>query len=354
MKKIAFDTLPLSSGHSARGMGVYTRRLLENLEKQISKEMKLKIDAFSFSENESKLNNYDLLHYPYFDLFYHTLPLRRGVETVVTVPDVTPLIYPKYYPPGIKGTINFRLQKQALKSVESIITITETSKKDIVRFLDIPADRVFPTHLAPNFSFKKQNRSTIKKVKDKFDLPDKFVLYIGDVNWNKNLIRLIKAVKKAKLKLVIVGKSAINENFDKGHIENKPLLTLQNMYGNDKDILRLGFVEDSELNAIWQMTTLYCMASLYEGFGLSVVEAMDAGVPVVCSRTQALVEVAGDAAVYFDPFDVDDIADKLLETFNSKSIQRELVAKGNIRVKKYSWEKTAKETIKVYKQTLRI
>jgi len=348
--KIVIDELPLHSGHAARGMGVYTRRLIESLEKELTSKREISLDTFVFSENRGRLAEYDIVHYPYFDIFYHTLPLRKDTKTVVTVPDVTPLLYPEYYPPGIKGRLNFILQKRALSNVNAVVTISETSKKDIVRFLDIPSKKVFVTKLAGNFSTKRVSTSQLSKISRKYNLPKEFILYIGDVNWNKNLLRLIKAVKRIDETLVIVGKSAVRDEYDKDHIENKPLREIQERYGNDKQVMRLGFVEDNDLNAIWQLATVYCMPSLYEGFGLSVVEAMEAGVPVVCSRTQVLVEVAGDSAVYFDPYSENDIAEKLKYVMSNKKIQKDLVSKGFFRAKKYSWQKTALETIKVYEK----
>lgn len=344
MSKIAIDSLPLVSGHASRGMGVYARNLIKNLGDNV--------DSFVFSDNKEKLKNYDILHYPYFDLFYHTLPFKKYAKTVVTVADVIPLIYPRHYPPGIKGKLNYYLQKYSLKGADAVITITETSKRDIAEYLNYPEKKIFVTLLAPNFKTKKLKISELLKIQKKYALPKEFVLYIGDVNWNKNLLNLVQAIKIVKTNLVIVGKSATNTDFNKDHIENKPLVDLQSMYGKDKDILRLGYVEDSELNAIWQLAKVSTMASYYEGFGLSVVEAMDAGVPVACSNTPALNEVAGEAALYYEPGDVNDIAGKISKLLKDGKLRMKYIKKGYEQVKKYSWKKTANETMAVYKKIL--
>lgn len=341
--KIAVNTFPLSSGHSARGMGVYTRNLIKNLNS---------VDSFLFSENKDKLKKYGLLHYPYFDLFFRTLPVKKIAKTIVTIPDTIALLYPKLYPPGIKGKVNYLLQRLALRNVDAIITISETSKKDIVRLLDIAPEKIFVTKLAGNFEVRKASTMELVDIRNKYKLPSEFVLYIGDVNWNKNVVRLIKAVKKINKTLVIVGKNAVNTDYDKTHIENAPLKEIQEKYGEDRQILRLGFVEDEDLGVIWQLASVYCMPSLYEGFGLSIVEAMDAGVPVVCSRTQALVEVAGEGASYFDPYSVEDIAAKLKEIITNKHLRKSLILKGKRKAKEYSWKKTARETMEVYKHVL--
>lgn len=349
--KIAIDSLPLVSGHKSRGTGVYTKNLIAALIK-VGNANDVKIDSFNFAEDREKLAEYDILHYPYFDLFYHTLPLIKKVKTIVTVHDVTPLLYPNYYPPGLKGTINFNIQKLALSRVDAVITVSETSKKDIVRFLNIANYKIHPIYEAPNFQYRKQSINKVNEIKIKYQLPKDYVLYIGDVNWNKNLLSLIKAIKKMKYKLVIVGKNAVSNDFDRDHIENIPLATIQDKYGRDPDILRIGYVPDDDLHSIWQLAGAYCLPSLYEGFGLSAVEAMSAKVPLILSKTQALVEVAQDSAIYFDPHSIDDIAQKIDKVMKDVKLRRILVEKGSRRAGFFSWEKAAVETISVYKKIM--
>lgn len=332
--KVAIDTGSLSDGHAVRGIGKYTRELVKALQKENKrvKDFKLATD------------NYDLVHYPYFDLFFHTLPIIKITKTVVTIHDVIPLIYPDHYPPGVKGKINFYLQKLALKNVDAVVTDTETSKKDIERFMGLPQEKIHLVYLAPAKIFKRL------EVQKKYKLPNKFVLYVGDVNYNKNILGLVEACKIAKIPLVIVGKQALETNYDKDHIENLPLRELQERYGNDKDVIRLGFLHDEDLVSIYNLATVYCQPSFYEGFGLPVLEAMACGCPVVAAKTQALVEIAEGAAIFADPKNPEDIASKLKEVIGSLSIQFKYKKLGLEHVKKFSWEKTAKLTLDVYKK----
>ncbi len=250
------------------------------------------------------------------------------------------MIYPKAYPPGIKGQIKFLIQKFNLRKADAIITISETSKKDIVRFLNINPNKIYVTLLAP------QSTTQENKGEQKYDLPEKYVLYVGDTNYNKNLLNLAKACKIAKLKLVMVGKQTAIENVN-DNIENKPWKEFLRLYKNDKDIIRLGFVDN--IDEIYKGASVYCQPSLYEGFGLPLLEAFDRGVAVVASKTQALVEVGDDACLYVDPKNPHEMARGLKKVMENKKISNDLIKKGRERLKDFSWKKCAKETLEVYK-----
>jgi glycosyltransferase involved in cell wall biosynthesis len=345
--KVAIDSGPLTSGHSVRGIGVYTKQLTQALKKDRS----VKLDVVDFAKVD--LAKYDIAHYPVFNPYFMALPLTNKTKTVVTIHDLIYLIYPDQYPPGIRGRLKFLVNKKLIRKADAIITTSETSKKDIVRFLAVDQEKIFPIYQAPAEAFRPVgDKDLLRGVKDKYNLPDRFVLYVGDVNYNKNLLGLAEACKIAKIPLVIVGKQAASSQFDRNHPENRSWVEFLKKYGQDKDILRVGFVPDEELAPIYNLANLYAQVSFYEGFGLSVLQAFACSTPAVCSKTQALVEIGQGACFFADPKDPKDIASKLRQAIENEELRSQLVETGKILVKNYSWEKTARETIEVYKKVL--
>lgn len=336
--RVAINTTPLQTGHSSRGIGYYTKNLIDSLQKYDRKN-----EYISFTQGQ-KLPKVDLIHYPYFDLFFLTLPFFNKYPTVVTVFDVIPLIFRDKYPIGLKGKIKFQIQKLALKRANQIITISNTSKGDIIGFLDIPTEKIDVAYLAADDRFKPiTNHKSLITTKKKYNLPDKFILYVGDVNYNKNLKRLLEAMVKINLPLVIVGKAAkdinLQEAKDIRDYANKLKISLKT----------LGFVPDKDLAAIYNLASLYVQPSLYEGFGLPVLEAMACGTPVVCSNTSSLSEVGGDAAIYVDPENIDSIVLGIKKGLKIGKSQKDKLI---LQSQKFSWEKTAKSTIEIYHKVL--
>lgn len=349
MIKVAIDTGPLVSVHAVRGIGFHTKILLEYL----GKTQDLKVEAVDFARVD--LSKYDVAHYQLFRPYFWSLPFKKQTKIVLTIHDLTPLIYPNAYPPGIKGKIKFLIQKFLIKNVDAVITISETSKKDIVRFLGIRPEKINVIYLAPRRIFKKMKVGTWKMnaVAKRYNLPKNFVLYVGDVNYNKNILGLAGACKIAKLPLVIVGKQAISDNFDRTNIENQPLVEFLNKYKSDPYIFRIGFVPEEDLVAIYNLATVYCFPSFYEGFSLTILEAMACGTPVVASKIQAHVEIAENAAYFVDPKDTKDIALGIEKVVKDESLRQLLINNGFDNVKDYSWEKVAKETLAVYEEVFR-
>lgn len=347
--KVAIDISPLKSAHRFRGIGAYTKHLVEALQ-----SIKLKDFEVVLIEKDEIPQDCNLIHYPYFDLFFVSLPLMRKKKTIVTIHDTTPLVFPEHYPPGIKGRVRFEAQKMALRTVDGVITDSKNSKKDIVKYLGYPKEKIYVVYLAAADIFKPiTNRRLLVTVKKKYHLPNRFVLYVGDVNYNKNILGLVKACKSIKIPVVIVGKQAVQKNFDKTNIENQPLVQLIKLYGRDKDVIRLGFVPNGDLVVIYNLAMAYCQPSFYEGFGLPVLESMACGTPVVTSKKASLPEIADKAAVFVDPYDINDIANGLTVATEDKDLREDLIKKGLKQAKKFSWKKVANETYKVYQKVVK-
>lgn len=363
--RVGIDSGPLTGGHSVRGIGFYTKNLVEALQKDEHKNLSLEVIDFS-NASELELKNFDVLHYPYFDLFYPTLRVIDGVKTVVTIHDVIPLIYPNIYKAGIKGRINLFKQKQAMAKVDIVITDSETSKKDIVRLLNYPANRIKVIYLAANKIYKKiDSKFELEKVKKYYKLDNNFVLYVGDVNYNKNVAILAQACINLKIQLVIVGKHAtqieeiLSSNnrgmrdfyrkiLKKKHPEVLHLETLNELF-KSKYIKRLGFVNDQDLVAIYNLAGVYAMPSIYEGFGFTPLEAMASGCPVIINKSQTLVEVSGDGAMIVNFKKNGELENALESVISNSKLRNSLINKGMRQIKKYSWKKTALETLELYK-----
>jgi glycosyltransferase involved in cell wall biosynthesis len=329
--KVAIDSAPLTSGHSVRGIGVNTRELLEGF--KLVPHNGVQIEEVDFSKDN--LSGYDIVHYQYFKPYFIDLPFSKTTRKVIlTIHDLIPLIYPTHYPAGIRGMLSFAANKYLVKkNVDAIITISETSKKDICRFLGVNPKMVHVIHLAPRPIFKKIEIKNWKMEIDGVHVPKRFALYVGDVNYNKNIPNLVKACKIADIPLVIAGKQAYEvEKMNLDHPE------LNHLKGVDwSGVIRLGFVPDENLVELYNLATVYIQPSFYEGYGLPALEAVACGTPVAIAKSQCMMEILGDDYNYFDPNDAKSIAKAVTNPNVGKKLPRT-----------YSWEKTAKETLKLY------
>ena len=243
--------------------------------------------------------------------------------------------------------------KLALKKAKRIVTDSISSKNDIIKYAGIPENKIDVVYLAAGDKFRKLKIENLKlKIARKYDLPEKFALYVGDVTWNKNLPRLVEASIKADVPLVMTGKTLLSTDFDKDNPWNQDLVKVQKLSEGNKNIIRIGFVSDQDLVVLYNIAAVFVMPSIYEGFGLPVLEAMSCGCPVVTSREGSLTEVAGDAAFYVDAYDVDSISDGIRKVFSDTRLRKELSEKGIVQAQKFSWKKTARNTIDTYKYIL--
>lgn len=348
--KIALDISPLQKEkylqHRVRGTGFYIHSLKDAFMEYFPRN-----NYVFFTKDDKLSNNLDVVHFPYFEPFFLSLSFIKNCKNVVTVHDLTPLVFPEHFPSGIRGKIKWFFQKTALHKMHAIITDSQSSKNDIIRYTNVLSERIHVIYLAADKHFKQINDNKKKlALKEKYHLPEKFVLYVGDVTWNKNLPRLLTAMENVDVPIVMVGKALKEANFDKNNPWNSDIAKVQKMAKDNKKIILLGFVPTEELVLLYNVATVFAMPSLYEGFGLPILEAMSCGCPVVTTQGGSLKEVAGDAAVYVNAYDPIDIAKGIQEILENRSKQEDLRQKGFAQVKKFSWKKTAQDTIKVYEK----
>jgi len=349
--KIAIDITPIKGemkGHKIRGVGFYLTYLKRALLQYYPEN-----EYIFFAQGEKVDTSLDLVHYPYFEPFFMTLPLFTKQKRIITVHDLTPLLFPKNFPVGIKGNISWQVQKHNVQQSAGIITDSVASQKDIIKITDVKKEKIAVAYLAAAEEFKiLEAGKWQQELKKRYHLPDKFVLSVGDVTWNKNLPRLVNAIKKTDCSLVMVGKTLVEQNFDRAHPWNQDLVTVSKLTEGDNQFIKLGFVPTEDLVLLYNVASAFVMPSLYEGFGLPILEAMQSGCPVITTKEGSLPEVAGEAAYYVDAYDVDNMAEGIKKVFSTKSLQESLSKKGSEQAKKFNWQKTAEHTVMAYKKAL--
>ncbi len=228
------------------------------------------------------------------------------------------------------------------KASDGIITISEQVKKDIIRYYKIGADRISVAHLAVNHElFFPMSGDIPAPVRTKYNLPERYLLYAAALLPHKNHTRLLPAFKEVirempGTKLVLTGA------WDKGHDAMTGLISES---GLQKDVVMLGWVPFADIPGLYRGADLFVYPTLHEGFGLPVLEAMASGVPVVCSRIEPLIGLAGNAAILVDPYDQADIARGILSVLRDKTLRMKLIEAGVLRARTFTWEKTAHDTL---------
>jgi glycosyltransferase involved in cell wall biosynthesis len=280
-----------------------------------------------------------------FHFLYNAPSVVFNIPFVLTIHDVSYKHVPHMISIRNKLSLSLQLYINA-KKAKRIITDSETSKKDIIRFFNVNPENIEVIYLSVdnNFLIKRDEEKKLK-ISAKYDLPEKYILYVGTFLPHKNLETLIIGFKelnqhyKLSHKLVLAGKKG--RNYKK--IEN--LLSQLKM---NNDVKIIGFVPDEDLPYIYSLSDLFVFPSLYEGFGLPLLEAMASGVPVLASNSSCLPEIAGDAALYFNPKDSRDLNAKIVSILDNKILSKELISKGFNRVKHFSWKKMTEKTLMLY------
>lgn len=240
-------------------------------------------------------------------------------KKVTTYHDVVPLKYPQWSHPKIVAVHKRRL-KLVEEEIDMVIAVSESAKKDLVEISKIAADKIRVIYEGPTGNFQPQTEEKKKKFKKKYNLPEKYVLAIGGIGERRNFKRIKEAAENYDL--VIAGQT-------------------------------LPWLSMDELELLYSSAEVLLYPSFYEGFGLPILDSFACGVPVITSNVSSMPEVGGDAALYVDPYQMEDIKEKLDLVMNDRKLRQDLVKKGSARVKQFSWEKAARETTEVYRELMK-
>jgi glycosyltransferase involved in cell wall biosynthesis len=351
--KVAIDVSPTFDGNSLRGIGYFTKNLIPALQKEIATNPQFKNIEINLIENCKQTHDqYDLVHYPFFDPFKLTLPPKKNIPTIVTVYDLIPRQFKEHFPVGLRGEVYWQLQKFRLKQSDYLVTCSHYSKHIISDLINYPADKIFVTYAAADDNYKPiDNKKLLQSIKNKYKLPDKFVLYVGDINWNKNIPSLVKCCQKLKFPLVIVGSAATQNNVPV-HPWTTDLRWLQLQAQSNKLITLTGFVPDEDLPQIFNLATLYCQPSYAEGFGIPLVQAMQSGCPVAYSLETSIPEVMDYNGEYFNPASTKEIEISISKLWNDPKLRHQHAINGLKRAQYFTWQLTAIQTLSVYQTAL--
>jgi glycosyltransferase involved in cell wall biosynthesis len=289
----------------------------------------------------------DLFHTPHY-----VLPLLCSTRSVVTIHDCIHLLFPQYLPNRMAWAYARYMLGSAIRRSAVVLTVSEASRLDILRFYpDADPDKVLvvPNAIDP-FLLDDPGPEERDRVRERYQLRGRFVLYAGNIKPHKNLDRLIASFGLLKrshgyedLKLLIIGDEINRYGSLRRSVEAA---------GVRQDVRFFGFVPDRTLAALYRMASVFAFPSLYEGFGLPPLEAMACGTPVVTSRLSSLPEVVGDAAVLVDPYDVEEIAHALDRVLSDDTLSADLRARGRLRAQSFSWDRSVREIHAVYLQAL--
>ncbi len=273
----------------------------------------------------------------------HYGPRFSPMKTVVSIMDLSFIHFPETFKRSDLLKLSSWTRSSAMKA-SKVITISNSSKNDIISEYKLPQSKIHVVYPGLKEAFTKTH-TTMRELEE-FGVKSDFILFVGTLQPRKNIASLVEAFSHVKnnikdLQLVIIGK--------KGWMYEE-ILQSPETYGVKDSVLFLDFVKDADLPTFYKEAQCYVLPSLYEGFGLPVLEAMKYGCPVLTSNVSSLPEAGGDAALYFDPEKVVDIAQKIEKVVGDKKLQQVMREKGKEHYKKFTWEKSAKEVLAVLEE----
>lgn len=358
------------------GIGIYSRALWQSLS-DVTQGSKTRLKPYAFGRDlpdmpcgmpQTLANDYrihavlgSILKLPLrqsaaikrdVDLFHvtdHLIPLIRGIPTVATIMDLIPLLHPEWIKQDLRQLKSW-VFKSGIHRADHIITISEFSKRDMIEHLGIEPERISVTPLGVDpIYFERIEADQRNAVLKKHSLEPGFFLFIGTLQPRKNLSRVLEAFQqlpedvRKKHPLVIVGRNGWS---------NEGLLPQLQALQKRGEGHWLSYLPQSEVMALLQSASALIFASLYEGFGLPVIEAFAAQCPVIASNTTSLPEVTGNAAWQVDPYDIDSISKAMLDVLEQNVKSEEKIQEGLERARQYTWQACALQTLEIYRKVL--
>jgi len=374
--RIGFDVRPFLKEET--GIGIYFKNLLFSLS-QIDQDNEYYLFSSSFKDrflahkippfSRMRFRDFPIpvkavsffwnkLGWPPLDYFFKTgldlthspspLILPTKGKKVITVYDLFFMDFPNMTDKEARKDF-LRKTEGSLNKADGIVTISQFTKKQLTDRFSLDQNKVKVIYLGLNQSFwKVMSQEELEETRTKYALPSTFLLFVGALEPRKNLLNLIEALKiihekHKKILLVLVGpkrqdyKNVINKIKE---LELEPWIRM------------VGYVYEKELRTFYRLASVFVFPSLLEGFGLPLLEAMASDLPVAASQTSAITEIVKDACLYFNPYDPEDMAEKIILVLEDKNLQQALITRGKRRASDFNWEKTAAETLSFYRSLL--
>jgi glycosyltransferase involved in cell wall biosynthesis len=353
------------------GIGTYTRNLLRHLaridhdneyvllchQSDLGIGTQLGTNFRTVLESSPNYSIHEQIHVPWVlhrerpDVFHaphYAMPLAVRCRSLVTIHDCIHLMFPQYLPNRAAYVYAKAAMWGAARRAHRILTVSEASKRDIIRLLDVPPEKIVVVYNAIDERFRvTPSEAAIALVRERYQLDHRFMLYVGNIKPHKNLVRVVEAFDRLRkrgfddLMLLIIGDEISKLPALRRAVHNHKL---------HKHVRFLGYLPDDTLAILYRLAAVFVFPSLYEGFGLPPLEAMACGTPVVTSNVSSLPEVTGDAAVLVDPYDVQSITDGIAKVLSDPALREDLRMKGIARARTFSWERSVARTREIYQE----
>ncbi|MEO6508422.1 MAG: glycosyltransferase family 1 protein [Patescibacteria group bacterium] len=323
-----YDSTASDSLSKVRGIGRYIQILKENF------------PDYHFIADLEEVPDHSIFINPFFDFLKYPLTLKRvSRKQVAVIHDIIPLKYPKHYPVGIKGGVFKRLNRLALRRYDLILTVSESTKKDLIKKLNIPDKKIQIVYPILSKQFFKQQM--VKPTS--FKIPIKYFIFVSDATWNKNLVNLAKAIKMGDTPCIFVGKvykTFLDLNLDEiDHPEQQEIKNFLKLAKGDSRFIFPGYITDEELVYLYKHAVSNILVSRDEGFGYSYFEAAALKTPSVLGDRTVFHETAADTALFARPERPKDISEKLKLIAKDSTLQKELGKKAYKRQSLFSAKK---------------